>query len=125
MAQAQLATVHACNGLTERQAHTGAAARACRPGLGVGQARAAVADDDGHTPLLRPREDFHGPAFTTVLEGVDVYKRQALLSGHEPIRFTAAVAQASNQAELATRFVQYLRSEPAQALLAAAGFSLP
>ena len=49
----------------------------------------------------------------------------ALLSGHEPIRFTAAVAQASNQAELATRFVQYLRSEPAQALLAAAGFSLP
>ena len=29
------------------------------------------------------------------------------------------------QAELATRFVQYLRSEPAQALLAAAGFSLP
>ena len=70
MAQAQLATVHACNGLTERQAHTGAAARGCRPGFGVGQARAAVADDDGHTPLLRPREDFHGPAFTTVLEGV-------------------------------------------------------
>lgn len=49
----------------------------------------------------------------------------ALLSGHEPIRFTAAVAQASNQAELAMRFVQYLRSDPAQALLAAAGFSAP
>ncbi len=49
----------------------------------------------------------------------------ALLSGHEPIRLTAAVTQASRQAEPATRFVQYLRSEPAQALLAAAGFSAP
>lgn len=45
------------------------------------------------------------------------------LGGHEPIRLTAAVTQGSRQVERATRFVQYLRSDAAQALLVAAGFS--
>lgn len=47
-----------------------------------------------------------------------------VLGGHEPIRLTAAVAQASRQPEPAARWVHYLRSEAAQALLVAAGFSV-
>jgi len=46
-----------------------------------------------------------------------------VLVAHEPIRLTAAVTQASRQPEPAVQFVQYLRSEAAQTLLVAAGFS--
>ncbi len=46
------------------------------------------------------------------------------LSGHEPIRLTAAVAQASTQPERAAAFVQYLRSESARSQLVAQGFSV-
>ncbi len=52
-------------------------------------------------------------------------RQAAVLAGHEPIRFTAAVVQASRQAELAMRFVSYLRSDAARSLLMAAGFSAP
>lgn len=73
--------------------------------------------------LLRDEVDaalvYHTDALVAGAAATEV----AVLSGHEPIRLTAAVAESTRQGELAARFVQYLRSDAAQAMLLAAGFS--
>lgn len=45
--------------------------------------------------------------------------------GHAPVRYPAAVVSASPQGERAQAFIAYLRSPPAQAVLARHGFGLP
>jgi len=47
------------------------------------------------------------------------------LSGHEPVRYPVAVPQESRQPALAQAFVNYLLSQPAQALLQQQGFGAP
>jgi len=73
--------------------------------------------------LLRDEVDAALVYRTDGLKAGAAVRQVEVLAGHEPIRLTAAVTQASRQAESAARFVQYLRGEAAQALLVAAGFS--
>lgn len=73
--------------------------------------------------LLRAEVDAALVYRTDGLAAGAAVRQVEVLAGPEPIRLTAAVAQASRQAEPAARFVQYLRSEAAQALLVAAGFN--
>lgn len=73
--------------------------------------------------LLRDEVDAALVYHTDALSAGAAAREVAVLTGHEPIRLTAAVAQSTRQSELAAHFVQYLRSDAAQAVLLAAGFS--
>lgn len=75
--------------------------------------------------LLRDQADAALVYRSDALAAGAAVRQVEVLIGHEPIRLTAAIAQASKQAEAAARLVQYLRSQAAQALLVAAGFSAP
>ncbi len=75
--------------------------------------------------LLRDEADAALVYHTDALSAGTAAREVAVLTGHEPIRLTAAVAQTARQSELATRFVHHLRSDAAQAVLGAAGFSAP
>lgn len=88
--------------------------------------RKIVPTDSAHAALellLRNEVDAALVYRTEGLSAAAAVREVEVLNGHEPIRLTAAVTQASRQPEPAVQFVHYLRSEAAQALLVAAGFS--
>lgn len=73
--------------------------------------------------LLRDQADAALVYGSQALAAGAAVRQVEVLAGHEPIRLTAAVTQASRQAEAAARVLQYLRSDAVQALLRAAGFT--
>jgi molybdate transport system substrate-binding protein len=76
--------------------------------------RKIVPTDSAHAALellLRNEVDAALVYRTEGLSAAAAVREVEVLNGHEPIRLTAAVTQASRQPEPAVQFVQYLRSE--------------
>ncbi len=74
--------------------------------------------------LLRDEADAALVYLSDGLSAGTAVREVAVLTGHEPIRLTAAVAQTSRQPEAAARFIQHLRGEAARVVLVGAGFSV-